>query len=112
LYLSDPSLYSWFCLPRILHLSLPDALPIFYIYGIGRIIDYQHCLSSCWRGEGNQHKFSSANYSIYHNPGLPCCICTVCQRHNTRSEEHTSELQSRENLVCRLLLEKKKLHNC
>src|SRR5690606_40848301 len=27
-----------------------------------------------------------------------------------RSEEHTSELQSRENLVCRLLLEKKK--NC
>src|SRR5690606_41493518 len=25
---------------------------------------------------------------------------------NTRSEEHTSELQSRENLVCRLLLEK------
>src|SRR5690606_39916016 len=26
-----------------------------------------------------------------------------------RSEEHTSELQSRENLVCRLLLEKKKL---
>src|SRR5690606_40389654 len=27
---------------------------------------------------------------------------------NRRSEEHTSELQSRENLVCRLLLEKKK----
>src|SRR5690606_40344333 len=27
-----------------------------------------------------------------------------------RSEEHTSELQSRENLVCRLLLEKKNLH--
>src|SRR5690606_8364033 len=27
---------------------------------------------------------------------------------NNRSEEHTSELQSRENLVCRLLLEKKK----
>src|SRR5207302_7434173 len=26
---------------------------------------------------------------------------------DTRSEEHTSELQSRENLVCRLLLEKK-----
>src|SRR5690606_42061831 len=26
---------------------------------------------------------------------------------STRSEEHTSELQSRENLVCRLLLEKK-----
>src|SRR5207302_11371202 len=30
-----------------------------------------------------------------------------CRDHR-RSEEHTSELQSRENLVCRLLLEKKK----
>src|SRR5690606_41769658 len=29
-------------------------------------------------------------------------------RADLRSEEHTSELQSRENLVCRLLLEKKK----
>src|SRR5690625_6573413 len=28
-----------------------------------------------------------------------------------RSEEHTSELQSRGHLVCRLLLEKKKIHN-
>src|SRR5207302_10949085 len=28
----------------------------------------------------------------------------------SRSEEHTSELQSRENLVCRLLLEKKKVN--
>src|SRR5688572_30918957 len=31
-------------------------------------------------------------------------ICLNC----TRSEEHTSELQSQSNLVCRLLLEKKK----
>src|SRR5690606_41684995 len=30
------------------------------------------------------------------------------RRRRARSEEHTSELQSRENLVCRLLLEKKK----
>src|SRR5690606_42085970 len=30
-------------------------------------------------------------------------------RHARRSEEHTSELQSRENLVCRLLLEKKNI---
>src|SRR5690606_40294630 len=29
-----------------------------------------------------------------------------------KSEEHTSELQSRENLVCRLLLEKKNRLNC
>src|SRR5438270_9019944 len=28
--------------------------------------------------------------------------------HDSRSEEHTSELQSQSNLVCRLLLEKKK----
>src|SRR5207247_3280402 len=31
-------------------------------------------------------------------------------RANTRSEEHTSELQSRVDLVCRLLLEKKKMN--
>src|SRR5690606_41803362 len=31
-----------------------------------------------------------------------------CGKTDVRSEEHTSELQSRENLVCRLLLEKKK----
>src|SRR5690606_39305279 len=34
------------------------------------------------------------------------CVQPCCE--TTRSEEHTSELQSRENLVCRLLLEKKK----
>src|SRR2546427_5385600 len=33
------------------------------------------------------------------------------QRGAIRSEEHTSELQSQSNLVCRLLLEKKKIEN-
>src|SRR5690242_21611314 len=33
-----------------------------------------------------------------------------CQAGQQRSEEHTSELQSHVNLVCRLLLEKKKKH--
>src|SRR5690606_40836995 len=33
---------------------------------------------------------------------------SACAAPANRSEEHTSELQSRENLVCRLLLEKKK----
>src|SRR2546426_8229710 len=33
----------------------------------------------------------------------------VLRRHKARSEEHTSELQSPCNLVCRLLLEKKKV---
>src|SRR5690606_41394778 len=32
----------------------------------------------------------------------------LARQRAARSEEHTSELQSRENLVCRLLLEKKK----
>src|SRR2546430_10101413 len=32
--------------------------------------------------------------------------------YSIRSEEHTSELQSQSNLVCRLLLEKKKKHSC
>src|SRR5690554_7253359 len=36
-------------------------------------------------------------------------VITVYQYH--RSEEHTSELQSRPHLVCRLLLEKKKKKN-
>src|SRR5690606_7311540 len=40
-------------------------------------------------------------YSRISNP-------TVAVLEERRSEEHTSELQSRENLVCRLLLEKKK----
>src|SRR2546427_11487381 len=35
----------------------------------------------------------------------------TAQRHHLRSEEHTSELQSQSNLVCRLLLEKKKKTN-
>src|SRR5258708_23499794 len=34
----------------------------------------------------------------------------VEQRRHDRSEEHTSELQSPDHLVCRLLLEKKKMH--
>src|SRR5258708_31763027 len=34
--------------------------------------------------------------------------CTQIERIKTRSEEHTSELQSPDHLVCRLLLEKKK----
>src|SRR5688572_31791100 len=38
--------------------------------------------------------------------GLSTGPCTSA----TRSEEHTSELQSQSNLVCRLLLEKKKIN--
>src|SRR6476620_11757109 len=38
----------------------------------------------------------------------PARIPPGCSRPTRRSEEHTSELQSRQYLVCRLLLEKKK----
>src|SRR5690606_41698115 len=42
---------------------------------------------------------------------IPTCRRASCARRwrSARSEEHTSELQSRENLVCRLLLEKTKM---
>src|SRR5260370_25322413 len=40
-----------------------------------------------------------------------CCPVAASQtRTSVRSEEHTSELQSHLNLVCRLLLEKKNIH--
>src|SRR3712207_8468483 len=37
----------------------------------------------------------------------PLGQCAISRRRRPRSEEHTSELQSRQYLVCRLLLEKK-----
>src|SRR2546430_10279096 len=40
----------------------------------------------------------------------PCPRSTASIAPFRRSEEHTSELQSQSNLVCRLLLEKKKQH--
>src|SRR5437868_8709134 len=54
-------------------------------------------------------------YTLSLHDALPissCCCCSraCCSRCccSRRSEEHTSELQSRFDLVCRLLLEKKK----
>src|SRR5687768_17669716 len=41
--------------------------------------------------------------------GAPAAVVALRQPRPERSEEHTSELQSRLHLVCRLLLEKKKL---
>src|SRR5260370_18462440 len=40
---------------------------------------------------------------------VPLGICVDCPESKSRSEEHTSELQSHLNLVCRLLLQKKKI---
>src|SRR5436309_10287657 len=51
--------------------------------------------------------------TLFRSRNKPGCASPPHQaldcRSSGRSEEHTSELQSRENLVCRLLLEKKKL---
>src|SRR5256886_10049559 len=49
-----------------------------------------------------QFKYTARNIAGKTNEGLI----------EARSEEHTSELQSQSNLVCRLLLEKKKNHVC
>src|SRR5260370_37798898 len=46
---------------------------------------------------------------VLEGEGLPCLEPLAAQDHQLRSEEHTSELQSHLNLVCRLLLEKKKI---
>src|SRR3712207_8498979 len=50
--------------------------------------------------------------SLHHAPALPVRVSGRGYiRKLARSEEHTSELQSRQYLVCRLLLEKKKKEN-
>src|SRR5690606_40944411 len=50
---------------------------------------------------------ASLSYVFTDHLELPSWINMGKLRLSRRSEEHTSELQSRENLVCRLLLEKK-----
>src|SRR5690606_41151686 len=60
-------------------------------------------------GEGNEYIPTSIEGIPHKASGVKACISLCWWRSkNHRSEEHTSELQSRENLVCRLLLEKKK----
>src|SRR5690606_41892077 len=70
-------------------LSLHDALPI-YLMPIFRSLRWVAASSRIFG-------MSSRRNTL---PMMPL--------RRIRSEEHTSELQSRENLVCRLLLEKKK----
>src|SRR2546429_2648280 len=57
------------------------------------------------------HPHSRANrFSAFLAPASPPRVpLSPRARRSPRSEEHTSELQSRLHLVCRLLLEKKKL---
>src|SRR5690606_39443420 len=90
-------------------LSLHDALPIcdhaaareesFCARGVARsIAAASHSSSSC-----RARSSARARRSMIAARGAKMKFAPI-----RRSEEHTSELQSRENLVCRLLLEKKK----
>src|SRR5687768_18025800 len=59
-----------------------------------------------------EHRFE-AGLPLYMQVSRDQCILHLSEHHGdcspgSRSEEHTSELQSRLHLVCRLLLEKKK----
>src|SRR5947209_14626232 len=77
---------------EIYTLSLHDALPISCSPG---------CVSRASRRRGSRAGMAPrSRASSTRRPDLPVA----------RSEEHTSELQSRQYLVCRLLLEKKKKH--
>src|SRR2546428_2876724 len=79
-------------------LSLHDALPIL-------ACREQHGRrGEQWGGERARHGWSDAVRSRTAAAALLAAATS-----STRSEEHTSELQSRSDLVCRLLLEKKKL---
>src|SRR5690606_41215584 len=71
--------------------------------------------SSDLGGGGSGAGSAAAGSPARARPGGRCCRGKSRTRRSgtpptgrPRSEEHTSELQSRENLVCRLLLEKKK----
>src|SRR3712207_8508243 len=70
-----------------------------------------HC--SAWVSKGRSKKSTLLNSvaSRFVWSVLPLSTTTTRRAHvsaESRSEEHTSELQSRQYLVCRLLLEKKK----
>src|SRR2546428_6904076 len=88
---------------EIYTLSLHDALPI--CRG-----DRDHRLEEGMSGDIQQpaaHGEQSADRRLLSPAGLTVCPPRHGRRQKARSEEHTSELQSRSDLVCRLLLEKK-----
>src|SRR2546429_9710695 len=84
---------------EIYTLSLHDALPISGIVVKQRLRSQIPRLGKCFR-PNRIILFSAENSEM-------CGGDKIFRR----SEEHTSELQSRLHLVCRLLLEKKKNHN-
>src|SRR3712207_7487991 len=93
---------------EIYTLSLHDALPIFmpsvsYAFNEHHL-DFPGTISV--RGETFIQYVSDIGRSLAHHGFRK--ILLVNGHGSNRSEEHTSELQSRQYLVCRLLLEKKK----
>src|SRR3712207_7246979 len=67
---------------------------------VGARVERHECLAVLCRPRLEKRVERLLPRSIVHEGGL--------REHAVRSEEHTSELQSRQYLVCRLLLEKKK----
>src|SRR5690606_42041453 len=89
--------------PELSPLSLHDALPI---SGGGFIVIYSNLAD----GEVDSASLRMARSADGASIGESSPVSFVAGAEGfpaMRSEEHTSELQSRENLVCRLLLEKK-----
>src|SRR2546430_12489461 len=66
------------------------------------LFPYTTLFRSC-RGDGSQRERRGEHVGLCGGSVGPVL------RYRDRSEEHTSELQSQSNLVCRLLLEKKKM---
>src|SRR5690606_41932196 len=94
--LTDPSPSSFYTL------SLHDALPILLRCGLRLVRAPDDQPRPAEQHQSEQHQAGAVH------PPLDLVVRVPRLVHATRSEEHTSELQSRENLVCRLLLEKKK----
>src|SRR3712207_7579751 len=84
---------------EIYTLSLHDALPIFATVAQGRV----PALTPYWEGVGTPDLYFAGNATQGAAGLRKNGVFSV----SARSEEHTSELQSRQYLVCRLLLEKK-----
>src|SRR5207302_11120090 len=98
--------------PHIYALSLHDALPICarqYVRN-GRDRRGRDHRASTRKlpvdAQGHHRNAESAPSDLPQNSGVRTLRTHREGLHLGRSEEHTSELQSRENLVCRLLLEK------
>src|SRR5690625_3771420 len=61
-----------------------------------------------WQGSSESGRIGQARFLAFGEPSVIALADALCAALEGRSEEHTSELQSRGHLVCRLLLEKKK----